>query len=302
MNETENVVETVDLARDFGGHIALRDISLSLAKGDVLALLGPNGVGKSTLMKLMAGLLMPSRGSVRLWGQPSWPASAVACRVGCLLEGEPPGDVRVRDLLALRNSVTRNFDRATAEADCARHGVDLASHWRSLSKGQRRWVLLACLLASGAELLLLDEPADGLDVATRRELYGRLRNLANERGVTIALASHIIADVERIADDVLILADGRVRLHSPLEQLRDEVFEIEVRGEFPVGMISQVAEIISERRVDDVSLYVVRFRSLNLAEQTLLGEVGRRRLGLEDLFLAYTEPSPGRRVPDVSIV
>ena len=192
--------------------------------------------------------------------------------------------------MSLKSCVSHRFDWKLATSLCEQHKISTASRWRTLSKGQRRWTLLVAALASGADLLLLDEPADGLDVATRRELYGLLREQANERGVTSIIASHIIADVERIADDVVILANGRVRLHSPLEQLRDEVFEVELPLETDNSAITPLAEIISSRKRDDVLIAVIRFRSLYLAEQEFPDEISRRRVSLEDLYLAYTQP------------
>jgi len=303
MTEPGIVVETIELARDFGGKVALKDVTLSTGQGEILALLGPNGVGKSTLLKLIAGLLMPSSGVAKLWGRPCWPSSPEMKRVACVLDGmSPPSGVRVREIMALKSCVAEKFDRVLATSLCEQHRIAMNSRWHTLSKGQKRWVLLAAALASRAELLLLDEPADGLDVATRRELYGLLRGQANQHGATVIVASHIIADVERVADDVAILAEGRVRLHSPLEQLRDEVFEVELHGDADLNAVTPVAEIISSRRTDENLLAVIRFRSQHLAEQEVRGEIGRRHLSLEDLYLAYTQPSFAAVEPSDTIV
>ena len=291
MTDSNIVMETIDLTRDFGGKVVLEDVSLTVGAGEILALLGPNGVGKSTLMKLISGLLMPSRGQAKLWGESSWPPSTEMYRVACVLDGmSPPSGTRVREIMSLKSCVSPRFDWKLATSLCEQHQISTASRWRTLSKGQKRWVLLVSAIASGADLLVLDEPADGLDVATRLELYGLLREQSNDRGVTSIIASHIIADVERIADDVVILANGRVRLHSPLEQLRDEVFEVELPLETDDSLISPMAEVISSRRASDALIAVIRFRSLHLAEQEFPGEISRRRVSLEDLYLAYTQP------------
>ncbi len=291
MTESNIVMKTIDLTRDFGGKVVLEDVSLTVGPGEILALLGPNGVGKSTLMKLISGLLMPSKGTAKLWGESCWPPSTEMYRVACVLDGmSPPSGTRVREIMSLKSCVSRRFDWKLATSLCEQHQISTASRWRALSKGQKRWTLLVAALASGADLLVLDEPADGLDVATRRELYGLLREQANDRGVTSIIASHIIADVERIADDVVILVNGRVRLHSPLEQLRDEVFEIELPVETDWSAITRLAEVISSRKSDDVLIAVVRFSSLQLTEQELPEEINRRRVSLEDLYLAYTQP------------
>ena len=289
MNGSDIVLETVELTRDFDGHTALQGLNLTVGKGDILALAGPNGAGKSTLLKLVAGHLKPASGTALLWGKPCWPPTPDAARVSLVLDGAVPGGrALVRDLFSLRACVCQSFDRSLAVSLCEQHHIGLSNRWTGLSKGQRRWVLLATALASGAELLLLDEPADGLDVASRREFYGLLRKQANDRGVTIVLASHIMADIERVADDIVILVGGRLRLHSPIEQLRDEVREIQFHTDVSLDDISSLAEIIASHRVSNEIISVVRFRSPYLAEQTLPGEIGQRRIGLEELYLAYT--------------
>ncbi len=291
MTESNIVMETIDLTRDFGGKVVLEDVSLTVGPGEILALLGPNGVGKSTLLKLISGMLMPSRGEARLWGESSWPPSAEMYRVACVLDGmSPPYGTRVSEIMSLKSCVSHRFDWKLATSLCEQHQISTASRWQTLSKGQKRWTLLVAALASGADLLVLDEPADGLDVATRRELYGLLREQSNDRGVTSIVASHIIADVERVADDVVILANGRVRLHSPLEQLRDEVFEVELPIETDHSVITPMAEVIFSRRANDALIAVIRFRSLHLAEQEFPGEISRHRVSLEDLYLAYRQP------------
>ena len=247
-------------------------------------------------MKLIAGLLMPSTGEARVWGRSCWPPCPEMRRVGCVVDGaSPPGDARVRDILALKGCVTKSFDRAFAVSLCHNHRIGQSDRWHSLSKGQKRWILLVAALASGAELLLLDEPADGLDVATRRELYGLLREQANQRGVAASSwPPHIIADVERDRQhDVAILASSRLQLHSPLEQLRDEVCEVEFHRHATMSDVTPLAEIISSRQTDDRWMAVVRFRSPHLAEHNLPGESARRRVNLEDLYLAYTQPTCG---------
>lgn len=291
MNASDLVVETSELTRDFNGHVVVDDVSLTVGPGEVLALLGPNGAGKSTLLKLIAGLLMPSGGFACLWGQPCWIPSQTLSRVACVLDGlAPPASARVAEIFSLKSCVNDKFDHKLAAELCESHHIGPHQRWNTLSKGQKRWVLLVAALASQADLFLLDEPADGLDVATRREFYGLLRNQANERGVAVIVASHIIADVERIADDIAILMKGRVLLHSPLEQLREDVYEIEFPGDASSSLISPLAQVISCRRDGDRLLAVTRFRSPDLASQELPGELARHRVSLEDLYLACTQP------------
>ena len=290
MTDERPVLETIELSRDFDGQFAVQEISLSIRSGEILALLGPNGAGKSTLLKLLSGVIMPSRGRVTLWGENSWPPSSHFARVATVLDqATPPPGVPVKDLFALKSSVAKGFDFTLSRQLCDEHRISLDSPWGILSKGQRRWVLLVSAICSPAELLLFDEPADGLDVETRREFYGLIRRQANQMGRAVIVASHIVGDVERIADDVGILVGGRLRLLSSLEELRDETFEVEFSQGDSVDSFTDLAEVISSRETDEGGVAVVRFRSPSFADQTLPGEMRRRHLNLEELYLAYTQ-------------
>lgn len=289
MTDEPPVLEATDLSRDFNGQWAVEDVSLSIRSGEILALLGPNGAGKSTLLKLFSGLLMPARGNVRLWGKASWPACSQLTRVATVFDqAAPPSSVQVREIFALKASVAQGFDHVLAKQLCDEHQIAIRSQWRSLSKGQRRWILLVSAIASPAELLLLDEPADGLDVEARRRFYGLIRHQANQTGRAVIVASHILGDVERVADDVGIITDGRLQLHSSLEELRDEIFEIEFSSGDDIDAIADAAEVISSKTSDDGALAVIRFRSPSVVDQSLPGEIGRRHLNLEEVYLAYS--------------
>ena len=225
-------VQTNDLSRNFGALRAVDCVSFSIPSGRVVALLGPNGAGKTTLISMLLGLLEPTGGSARVLGaEPRAMPADVAARIaatGDLLT--PPSWARLREMLDLQQSASPHFDRAYAESFCRGRGMNLSSRFGSLSKGQKRWVLAGLALASGADLLLLDEPADGLDPAARRELYDQVRDTVTLRGATALVATHVIGDVERVADDVIIIRDGQVALHESLEDLRDRVREIEMPG------------------------------------------------------------------------
>lgn len=290
MIDERPVLEASELSRDFDGRFAVQDISLSIRPGEILALLGPNGAGKSTLLKLMSGLLMPAHGSVTVWGHPAWPSCSQFTRVATVLDqAAPPGRVRIQDLFDLKSSVAQGFDHALARQLCDEHRLSVRTSWSVLSKGQRRWVLLVTAMASPAELLLLDEPADGLDVEARRRFYGLIRNQANQTGRAVIVASHILGDVERVADDVAIMTNGRLRLHSSLEELRDETFEIEFAASIELDAVADLAEVISSNVSEEGGMAVVRFRSPSIAEQKLPGEISRRHLNLEEVYLAFTQ-------------
>jgi len=288
---TPDAVQIESLCRDFGQLRALDDATLSIPQGEIVALVGPNGAGKTTLLKLLAGLLEPTTGEARLWETPSFPpAGAVLRRMACLLDGcEPPRRVRIRDLVTLKAGAVSEFDRSLACTLFEKRELGLKHRWHTLSKGQKRWVLAVLAIASGADLLLLDEPADGLDPAARRDLYGLLREVVGERQTTVILASHILADVERVADRVVFLDHGQIRLDESLETLREEVREVELETPLAPADLPQVTDLLGRRETDGGTLVWLRYRDVRRADEPLEGELQRRSVSLEDLYLAVME-------------
>lgn len=282
------------VGRDFGTTRVLRDVNLSVAPGRVCALLGPNGAGKTTLLKLLMGLIEPTHGTAMLLNHACWPpARHVVSRTGCLLDGfEPPPSTRLKHLLALSESAGPSFDSTRSLQLLESHGIKPSRSWSSLSKGQKRWVLLVLLLCRGCEILLLDEPADGLDPQTRIELYQLIRREANDRNITVLVATHVLSDIERVADDVCILHRNSILLQSDLEELREQLWIVEcdpvpAAGWLPTGveMVKAASSVVGEngfmlRDYDDV-----------LNAQQLPNEVRRRKATLEEFFLAVTSSS-----------
>lgn len=271
--DEQPLLETKNLSRDYGGRTGIDAISLEVERGRVVALLGPNGAGKSTLLKLIAGQLAPASGSCNVEA-----ATTVA-----MLDGhEPPCAATASQIFDLQAAASPNFDREFAEqllADKAPQNIKFSS----LSKGQKRLVLTATNLASQAELILLDEPADGVDPAGRRELFGHIREVANETDATVFVATHIIEDVERVADDIAIIEAGKLKLFAPLEDLRDQIRELEVPPEFETP-----AEIDVLHRAENF-LTIRCPNGWEAAEPNLAAAFASRPVGLSDLYLAITQ-------------
>ena len=285
------VVATESLGRSFGSIRALHDISLTIPQGQITALIGPNGAGKTTLLKLLMGHLVPAAGIARLWGDVAYPPSpSHAGRVACVLDRyEPPMGTLVGSILKLRQCASHGFDWSLAESLCREQGIDLNRFWHRLSKGQRRWVLTTAALASRAELYLLDEPADGLDPAARRRLFGLMRRQVEEYGATVLVASHILEDLERAADSVAVLVQGEIRLTIALEQMRDEIRAVEVGNGFDVSSIPSAIRVLAQRELPDSSLLWLWCHEGLFADEALEGEVQRWPVSLTDLYFALTE-------------
>ena len=284
------VVETVDLHRNFGNTKALRGVSLTVPPHQVLALVGPNGAGKSTLLKLLLGHLVPTSGDARVWGHNTYPpAIQIAGRVASVCDGhQPPRGTTVQGILNLNQGAVARFDARLATELCCEREIGTNRFWHALSKGQRRWVLIAAAVASHADLYLLDEPADGLDPTARRRLYGLLRELADEQGATVIVASHILSDIERSADHIAVLIQGRLYLSISLEQMREEVREIEVTRDFDTDDLPAGVELLVQRELGSSRLLWVRHHELLHVENSLPDEIQRRSVGLDDLYAALT--------------
>lgn len=274
-----------NLCRFFGPAHVLDHVSLTVETGSISALLGPNGAGKTTLLKLMMGLIEPTNGEVNIGDQTMWPPSSVTQRIGCLIDGmEPPRSTSIHELVRLSAAVNINFDHDRAK-DLLGH-KNLASHqrWHTLSKGQKRFVLLVMLLCRQCDVLLLDEPADGLDPEARMDLFQLLRRDCNERGTTVLVTTHIINDIEKVADDVCILHRGKLILQDGLETLREQtlMLETEERWEPPDGV--QTLRMES----GDRCTYWLRDPHRRLPD-TVAHEIHRRHISLEELYLAVTK-------------
>lgn len=283
------VIQINGLSREFGDRRVLDSVELLLEHDSgIVALLGPNGAGKTTLLGTIAGLLEPTFGSVAIFGQSAFPPPRdTLAQIAVVLDGcEPPRWADVYDLLNLRAGADAGFDRKRAIEMIRNRGLKPTERWQTLSKGQKRYVLATLAVFSSAKLLLLDEPADGLDPEARSELYALLREQANERSVTILLASHILSDVERIADRVVILQDGQLQLDESLETLREEVAEVELA--FALADSQSDFELLGRKPTADGEVVWVRHRSqaAQSREWSLPGERARRGAGLESIYRA----------------
>lgn len=200
------------------------DVSLRVEPGEVVGLLGANGAGKTTLLRLALGLLEPNGGRVRTLGRDPWrDPLPVRARVGYAAErGAESFTATIEEMLELHRGLYPTWDPELARhllGPLARQGqgrIDRMSH------GQARRVMLACAMAHRPELLLLDEPAGGLDPATRRDFLELAIELLGDSGTSIVLSSHHLADVERIASRIVVLHDGSTRLDAGLDELSED--------------------------------------------------------------------------------
>jgi ABC-2 type transport system ATP-binding protein len=219
-----NVLEMRNVSRSYSkGEDVIRDLDLSVSEGEVIGLLGRNGAGKTTLLRLALGLLEPQRGSVRVFGaDPRLDPVSVKQRVGFVAEDQIlPGFLSVREVIDLHRRLYPGWDESLASELAARFHMRGDQRIKHLSKGQARQVALLCAVAHRPPLLLLDEPAGGLDPAMRREFLETAIQLLGESGSTILFSSHHMTDVERLASRLVMLHDSQKWIDSALDDVRE---------------------------------------------------------------------------------
>jgi ABC-2 type transport system ATP-binding protein len=201
-----------------GGRWALQDCTVEVPSGRVVALVGPNGAGKTTLLNIAAGLLRPTAGTAQVAGRR--PDRQLA-KIGYVAQDAPLWPrLRVADVLELGRCMNRRFDAQLAQARVQALEISPRARINTLSGGQRAQVALTLVLAKRPELLLLDEPLANLDPLARREFLTSMFATCAEDGVAVLFSSHVIAELERICDYLVVLLDGRVRIAGDIDDLR----------------------------------------------------------------------------------
>src|SRR6476469_312487 len=220
---SEPVIDVSRLTRRFGDKTALDSVTLSMPRGAVYGLVGANGAGKTTLIKHILGLLRAQEGSVRVFGRdPVADPVGVLSRIGYLSEeNDLPGWMRVDELMRYSRAFYPGWDDAYAGELRTMFALDPAAKIKTLSKGQKARAGLVVALAYRPELLVLDEPSSGLDPIVRRDILGAvLRTIAGE-GRTVLFSSHLLDEVEQVADHVTMITGGKLVLSGPLEKIID---------------------------------------------------------------------------------
>ncbi len=228
---SEPVIDVSELTRRFGATTALDAVSLSLPRGAVYGLVSANGAGKTTLIKHLLGLLRAESGSVRVFSlDPVAEPVGVLSRIGYLSEeNDLPGWMRVDELVRYSRAFYPAWDDAYTEELRQAFALHSTAKIRDLSRGQRARAGLLVALAHRPELLLLDEPSSGLDPVVRRDiLEAVLRTIAHE-GRTVLFSSHLLEEVERVADHITMISHGRIALSAPLDTIKESHRHVTVR-------------------------------------------------------------------------
>jgi ABC-2 type transport system ATP-binding protein len=276
------VLRAAGLGKKYHRRWALSDCSLEVPSGRVVGLVGPNGAGKSTFLNLAVGMITPSAGRVEVLGENPTGRSAPRARVGYVGQDTPTyAGLSIADHLRIGRHLNPQWDDAQAQDRVARLGLDPTQRAGRLSGGQRAQLALTLGLAKQPELLLLDEPVAALDPLARREFLQDLMEAVAEQQLSVVLSSHLVSDVERACDFLIVLVDSRVQVAGDIEQLLGSHHRLTGPRREPATLPAE-QEIIAASQTDRQSTYVVR-TDAPILDPTW--EVSR--LTLEDLVLAY---------------
>jgi ABC-2 type transport system ATP-binding protein len=293
------VIEAGGLGKRYRRTWALRDCTLTIPAGCVVGLVGPNGAGKTTLLQLATGLLTPTCGTIRVLGDPPAASPAQLARVGFVAQDTPVyARMRVADHLRMGAWLNPGWDDVLAQRRIGQLGLDPKQRAGSLSGGQRAQLALTLALAKRPELLLLDEPVASLDPLARREFLRSLMEAVAEHGTSVVMSSHLVADLERVCDYLIVLVASRVRVAGEVTALLASHRRLSGPRRDPATLPAG-QDVIEESHTDKQSVLLIR-----TSEPVHDPAWTVTPVSLEDLVIAYMSPAsdiPARR-PQLGVV
>jgi ABC-2 type transport system ATP-binding protein len=288
------VIETSGLGKQYRRTWALRDCTLAIPEGHVVGLVGPNGAGKTTLLRLATGVLTPTRGTITVLGQRPAAGPAHLARVGFVAQDTAVyARLTVADHLRLGAWLNPGWDDDLAQQRTGQLALDPKQRAGSLSGGQRAQLALTLAMAKRPELLILDEPVASLDPLARREFLQGLMEAVAEQRLSVVLSSHLVADLERVCDYLVVLVASRVRVAGEVSDLLASHRRLSGPRRDP-GTLPTGQEAITESHTDKQTSLLIRTDGPVLDPAWAV-----RPVSLEDLVLAYMsragDETPARR-------
>ena len=279
------VIETDGLGRRYKSKWALRDCTLAIPEGHVVGLVGPNGAGKTTLLRLAAGILAPSAGTITVLGERPAAGPAELAQAGFVAQDTPVyARMTVADHLRLGGWLNPGWDDALARQRIGQLGLDSKQRAGSLSGGQRAQLALTQALAKRPGLLILDEPLASLDPLARREFLQVLMEAVAAQGLSVVLSSHLVADLQRVCDYLIVLVASRVQIAGEVSDLLDSHHRLSGPLREPRSLPAS-QKVITESHTDRQSNLLIR-----TDEPVLDPSWTVKPISLEDLVLAYMSP------------
>jgi ABC-2 type transport system ATP-binding protein len=290
----DNVIETHGLTHYYGKRKSVDSLDLAVPRGSVFALLGLNGSGKTTTIRLLLGLLEPARGRATVLGHDSATLPPqVLGRIGYMNEEHQVyGWMRVDEIERFQTGFYPRWNRDVFAAVTEHFNLDRRAKVRHLSRGERAGLSLALTLAPETELLILDDPGLGLDTIVRRSLMEAMVYVTRDSNRTILFSSHILTEVERVADRIAILDRGVLRANCALDTFRERVRRVSLRFDRPPDRPPDIPGLLHSSTLDDLLTLTIanytpqteqQLRALNPREMEDLP------LSLEEAFISYVQ-------------
>jgi ABC-2 type transport system ATP-binding protein len=287
-----SVVQAERLSKRYGRREALSDCTLSVPPGRVVGLVGPNGAGKTTLLHIAVGLLEPTAGRIEVLGGHPASGPAQLAKVGFVAQDAPTyAGLSVADHLRFGAHMNPGWDQQLADDRIAKVGLDPSQKAGKLSGGQRAQLALTLAIAKRPELLILDEPVSSLDPLARREFLQGLMAHVADHGAGVILSSHLVSDLERVCDYMIVLVDSRVRIAGEVDDLLASHHRLIGARRDPADLPSGTT-VIEDSHTDRQSTLIVRTPK-PIDDPSFAVE----QLTLEDLVLAYMSRAAANPLP-----
>jgi ABC-2 type transport system ATP-binding protein len=284
------VLQAQGLGKRYGRRWALTDCTLEIPPGHVVGLVGPNGAGKTTLLSLASGQIAPTTGSIRVLGGRPGASPAQLAKVGFVAQGTPTyAGLSVEDHLRLGARLNPGWDDTLARGRIRRLGLDFSHRAGELSGGERAQLALTVGVAKRPELLILDEPVASLDPLARREFLQDLMEAVAEQELSVVLSSHLVSDLERVCDYLIVLVASRVQLAGDIDTLLATHHRLTGPRRDPARLPTD-QHVISASHTDRQSTLLVRTDAPIHDPAWTVGQ-----LSLEDLVLAYMGQTAANR-------
>jgi len=293
-----NVIEATGLGKRYRRSWALRDASLAVPGGHVVALVGPNGAGKTTLLHMSVGLTRPTTGQVTVLGSEPAGSPAALDQIAFVAQDAPLyKNLSVADMLRLTRNLNRRWDQQRAETRLTELQIPRDRKVGKLSGGQQAQLALTLALARRPRLLVLDEPLASLDPLARHDFMASLMAAVAEDGLSVMLSSHVIADLERMADYLIVLSHGQVQVAGEVEQLLAEHSMLTGPSAAADDLAKRSAVVHARRAGTQAHLLV---RGQRTADPAPPGWEASP-VGLEELVLAYLREPGAAALPGPSV-
>ncbi len=291
---SEQIIAINNLTKAFDKTDVLKNISAEVNSGEIIALLGLNGAGKTTLLETLLGFCIPEEGVIKLFGQETnvLADQDIKKRIGFVPQQEELiSSMRVDHYINMLGSFYPNWDSALVDGLCTEWDIPLTKKIRILSTGQKQKVAIVCAIAFHPELLVLDEPVASLDPKARRQFLRELIKISETNQTSIIFSTHIVSDVERVADRLWLLKEGHLVMDAVIDDIKESTVRLHVSATAEYSELTSDLELINQRQTSNQKVLTFSGWSGEIERQwkeKFEDELLIETLSLEDIFLEMT--------------